>query len=77
MKYPAEYAKKALDLIEANYMTEDGVESTALLTLAAFAIGLVAHGNKEEWGVDEETAYAMVLGAITKPEPYDKPTPQE
>lgn len=78
MKYPEEYAKKALDLIEANYVTEDGVESTAILTLAAFAIGLAAYGNQEDWGVDEETAFYMVREAITKPEPYEpKTTPQE
>lgn len=67
MKYPKAYAQKALDVIEANYVLEKGVENVALLTLAAFAIDLIAAGAKQE-GMD--LSFEQILGVLTKPEPY-------
>lgn len=67
MKYPKEYAKKALDVIEKNYLTEDGLKNVELLTLAAFAIDIICHGAEKE-GIDLN--FEQILGAITKPEPY-------
>lgn len=72
MKYPKEYFKKALDLIEREYVTDEGIESTALLALAASCIGAVAFNHKDDWGVTEQEAYYMVRDAVVKPEPYEK-----
>lgn len=74
MKYPKEYSKKAMELVEREYFTEDEIDATALLTLAAHVVNFLAYDNYEAWGVDMDTAYIMVLQALERPEPYEDKT---
>lgn len=65
--YPKEYLKRGAEVIES-YFQDDNLEATALLSLAALAIGAVADQNKENWGVSYEEAFEMTKSALVKPD---------
>lgn len=68
MKYPKEYSKKALDVLEREYFKEDkGASNTALLTLAAHCINLVAKSSPKNI-----LSFYMVREAVVEPEESQK-----
>jgi hypothetical protein len=63
MKYPKAYSKKAMDVLGENYfIAEEGAENTALLTLAAHCINLVAHSHRKD-----SITFDMLKMMLTKP----------